>query len=101
MTTPEPAPNSSTTPGSLESVDRFLGAVYGDLDYLGRLDAMVAGKTHLSDADLGTVIEPAVDEVVRQLRLGVQPDDPLGLLWWLAGKRAGKLSAKRGAELSL
>lgn len=93
----QPSPDEAT----LDAVDRFLASVYGDLDFMGRLDWMVTSQAHLTDADLGEVIEAATDEVVRQIRLGRQPDDAHALMFWVAQKKAGRLSVQRGVLLSL
>lgn len=87
--------------GDPAHVDRVLKAVFGDRDYLGRLESMIGGRPHLTGADVEAVVEQAVVEAVRQVRAGRALEDPQGLVWWLAGRKAGELSSTRGATLPL
>ena len=86
---------------NLARADRVLRSVFGDHDFLGRLDAMVRGRPQISDADVGGIVEQAVVEAVRQVRLGKPVDDPQRLVWWLCERKAGELSRRRGESLPL
>jgi DNA-directed RNA polymerase specialized sigma24 family protein len=76
--------------------NRVLRVVFGDADYLGRLESMLGARPQLSGADVEAVVEQAVVEAVRQVRMGRIVEDPQALVWWLADRKAGELSSRRG-----
>jgi hypothetical protein len=68
--------------GDPAHADRILRAVFGDADYLGRLESMIGARPQLSTADVEAVIEQAV-------------------VWWLAERKGGQLSNTRGETIPL
>jgi DNA-directed RNA polymerase specialized sigma24 family protein len=87
--------------GDPAHADRVLRVVFGDTDYLARLESMLGARAHLSGADVEAVLEQAVVEAVRQVRRGRVVEDPQGLVWWLAERKAGELSSNRGETMPL
>ncbi len=87
--------------GDPAHIYRVLRVVFGDADYLGRLESMLGARTQLSGADVEAVIEQAVVEAVRQVRQGRVVEDPQGLVWWLAERKGGELSSTRGETVPL
>src|ERR671939_1633383 len=81
--------------------DRVLRSVFGDYDFLGRLDAMIRGRPQITGADVEGIVEQAVVEAVRQVRIGKPVDDPQALVWWLSRRKAGELSSARGEVVPL
>jgi DNA-directed RNA polymerase specialized sigma24 family protein len=91
----------SREPGPPEAAQRLVAEVFGDADYLDRLETMLRARVHLDEADVLAIVEIAVVEAVRQSRAGKAIEDPRGVVWWLAERKAGELSAGRGETLEL